>query len=294
MEYRPVSNWDEDYVRSIAREPESLLLERKASAKLDPAPDWAELAKQICAFSNSTTGGFLVYGIDDDGNFDAGVSSVRGTTPIEDCVSQQIAQLLVPPVHRCEVKFLTFPSIHATGRGLLVIAIPKSDARPHWRRSPGEESYIRVDKHSLPMPRQTFLDIASRGESGSATIIGLGVQSGPVVADAGRLRFMFNPLVRLMSGTHCQHWALDFRMSKHSGKLGWNQRIPSNVTRHESEDDNLLSIVGAVPLLTGRATRAATISLSGTVNSPGDSVELTLFSGGEPVERTIHFNDSDA
>ena len=58
----PLAEWDDVYLRTIATPEESADTEKKGAAKFEPETDkkntLEELAKQVCAFSN-TGDGFL-------------------------------------------------------------------------------------------------------------------------------------------------------------------------------------------------------------------------------------------
>jgi predicted HTH transcriptional regulator len=72
----PLADWTEDYVREVAARPEGFDLEKKASDKFDPENNKGktqdELAKQVCAFANASSG-VLIYGVADNGTLDQGV-----------------------------------------------------------------------------------------------------------------------------------------------------------------------------------------------------------------------------
>jgi len=208
-----LSDWTEDYVRDeVAKAKESLSIERKASEKIIRFDDVAkkEMAKQVCAFSNSGAG-LLVYGITDDksvpaNDLDKGVPDKVGRQSIEDWISRTIPAHTFPPIHKCESKLLKF-DCHHSGHGLLVVSIPLSDYRPHWTKDQ-EKSYIRVDGHSLEMPRQTFLDIAGRGQTSTGIVDRLEIEyieRSPGGAEVFRIR----PHITITSGPICQQWAFE-------------------------------------------------------------------------------------
>jgi predicted HTH transcriptional regulator len=136
----PIEDWDAAYVQTLATPEESLELEKKASAKLDLSTGpskreaLAELAKQVCAFSNSSRG-FLVYGIDDKkGKLDQGVPIMEpsGHHLLKSWVEQQIPNLVSPAIHACQARHIHVPDSHTPDHGVLVVEIPLSDRRPHW------------------------------------------------------------------------------------------------------------------------------------------------------------------
>src|SRR5438552_2166864 len=114
----PIADWDSAYVTSIATSPdETLDLEKKRKDLFDPAGNKgrtrAELAKQVCAFSNSSPG-FLVYGmIDKGGGLDDGVPEIAvGTQSAKAWVEAEVPRLIAPAIHDCQVRHIHVPSSH--------------------------------------------------------------------------------------------------------------------------------------------------------------------------------------
>src|SRR5262249_53136003 len=124
---RPLDEWDSDYVDEIAKLDESADLEKKASDAFTTNAGGGisgatrdEIAKQVCAFSN-TGDGLLVFGIPKAGGVDAGVPELVGRTPTKDCVEQLIPTLLHKVVYGCKAAWIHKPGHHAAARGTLVI-----------------------------------------------------------------------------------------------------------------------------------------------------------------------------
>jgi hypothetical protein len=292
MHFPPLDEWDEAFLIEVAATDESLYLEKKASASLDqPKPDWDELAKQVCAIANAS-GGYLVYGIDKHGNFDAGVPKQRGTTDMADVVSHQVANLLQPHLQGYRPRPVTL-SRHAPDRCILVVQIPLSEARPHWVKAPGEPCYIRVDRHSLPMPRQTFLDMKTRGIAGVAVIETLGSVGGPTVFDAGQ-SFFINPRVQLLNGPVCKDWCFEFSIPDGAGFMNAEAVKPANVdmlpggrgfmVRHDR-----------LPLFPRRSTVVSETGfrLALKVNELANKVATAILYAGaaDPVTKTIPLDE---
>jgi len=84
----PLDEWDENYLLALAGPEETSDLEKKASPKFDPEGDKKgtreELAKQVCAFSNSGDG-YLVYGIAEGtaARLDIGIKDKVGNQPVK-------------------------------------------------------------------------------------------------------------------------------------------------------------------------------------------------------------------
>jgi Schlafen, AlbA_2 len=252
----PLEEWDAAYLATIATPDESADLEKKASAKFDPAGAKSatreELAKQVCAFANSG-GGFLVYGIEESGAIDAGVTAVIGAQPIKAWVEAEIPRLLQPQVLTCQAKLIQVTGHHATDRGVLVIEIPTSQHRPHWTKEQNKEvPYIRSGEHSAPMQLRTFLDIASRTDAAEAVIDSLGILQGSEEGN-GQWKFVINPVVRLVAGPVCMNWGFQLNIPTRSGQV---------VSPHVSQETNvsyaepgLISFLGHEPLIPGRPTK---------------------------------------
>jgi len=170
----PLDEWDEAILTDVAGMDECRFLEKKASDKLrvgtnlEKTAARAELAKQVCAFSNAGLG-YLVYGMPDTGGFDQGVPEILiGTQEAKAWVEYEIPKLVTPPVHGFQARFIHVPAVHDPGFGVLVVEVPLSDLRPHWVEDNQELAYIRTGEHSHPMTRQTFLDISSEDKGDAA------------------------------------------------------------------------------------------------------------------------------
>jgi hypothetical protein len=251
----PLDQWDAAYVQSIATPDESAELEKKASDKFDHTSNAkknetsAELAKQVCAFSNSSRG-FLVYGITKAGPLDGGVREIpSGNQTAKAWVEQVIPQQVQPPVHGCRAKHIPVPGHHAAGYRVLVVEIPLSQRRPHWVVEKGQEvAYIRAGEHSGRMSLQTFLDIRTRGDRAEVAIESLGVQrmKQREFQGANVWFFEFNPLVRLVAGPMCEHWAFQLRLHKDLGEF--LSPHPANARLIQA---NLMTLAGCEPLFPG-------------------------------------------
>jgi hypothetical protein len=210
---RPLSEWDDAYLDEVDATEESGELEKKGSAGLKRAT----IAKQVCAFANAG-GGFVVFGLKDrkaGGGLDKGVNEV-GNTTIK--ALELIPKLHEPAILGCEALFIRRNGHHQRGKGVLVLAIPSSVRRPHWVKSPREPAYLRVGKHSWPMLRRTFLDIASRSDAPQAEIISLGKSGQPSQQDHCTV-WQINPIVRTLTGPVCKEWAFELSIPEAAGIL---------------------------------------------------------------------------
>jgi hypothetical protein len=292
-----LDNWNQEYVTTTVRlEDESAMLEKKSSGKFSLTakghPDGAtkdELAKQVAAFSNSGDG-FLVYGIDDDKKtLDAGVPILIGTQPTKDWVEAIIPKLVYPSVSGCEAKMVQVAGHHASGMGVLVIAVPLSEQRPHWV-GPNEVPYIRAGAHSIPMRPQTFLDIASRENAAAAEIEGIGPVGNPSFAGSVKT-YSIQPFVRLLNGPVSDRWA--FEMKVRSGRI--KIKYPSNLGAKITSDQHLY-LLGNEPLFPGRSTPVSPLPFhvdwDGAVGN--NEIEAVLYvSSASPVRRIFTVNDID-
>lgn len=285
----PIGEWDAAYVQQLLAEAETLDLEKKAREKFDPVSarnsTLAELAKQVCAFSNSGLG-YLVYGVTDKGGLDAGVPEVAsGNQPSKAWVEQVIPQHVFPPVHGCQARHIPIPGHHAAGMGVLVVEIPLSDQRPHWvTEGTREIPYIRAGEHSSPMRLQTFRDMMSRGSTPIGKVVDLGVTeevsrelNNPMVY------VRFNPIVEVTSGPTAEMWSLTLRAI--AGQGNFHAPLSSNASIVE---DHVMTLHGTRPLFPGHPARACTTAV--TYDGIPVCVE-TLFSVGssKPVKQELWF-----
>lgn len=282
-----LDEWDETYLKSLATAPESVTLEKKAADKFDPdskkGETREELAKQVCAFANAQ-GGYLVYGIDNDGNFDDGVEATINREPVKAWVEALIPKLLQPPVHGCQARFISIDTRHKPNRGILIVSIPLSELRPHYVHG-SNTAFIRAGEHSAPMALQTFLDISSRGTTHQGSIVGLGIISGPDLVESPHgWHLMLNPIVRIESGPLCLHWALHLKSTQ--GRIrGWlNLPKEGNVIEHR---DGELIYFGTQALFP-RVERKVSTSDCIMIADGGTHIEATLcLESSFPVRRVF-------
>src|SRR5688500_1703621 len=94
---KPVDEWDEAYLLTLPID-ENCEFDRKRSAALIEAANSPQrLSSYVSAFANSR-GGYLVFGMDDEGNIDGGVPrTLKGNTTewLESFVSQLVVPRLV-------------------------------------------------------------------------------------------------------------------------------------------------------------------------------------------------------
>lgn len=247
--------WDIQQLQQVAgvSEDETLNVERKASDKFSFTTRGRvtddtrnEIAKQVCAFSNAE-GGFLVFGLSNDGMLDQGVPSRVGGQTIKEWVEQTIPNLVKPQVTTCQAKFIDYPN--EPDRGALIIQIPQSEGRPHWYTdSTGRDhAYLRVGAHSSPMSLQTFRDILSRGPAPRVVIDDLSdwyrwrAPQQPTLLD-------FRPAIRLIGGPLCRMWAVDIFLDPSVGNIEF---FPNANTK---KDQGVIHVAGQEPLYPQRRT----------------------------------------
>jgi hypothetical protein len=291
----PLDEWDEQYLRQLATPDESLDLEKKGADLMDPGGNGKrtrdELAKQVCAFSNSGDG-FLVYGVADTGGFDAGVSEHHGRQPIKAWVEQTMPTMLNPPVHRCQARFIPVSGVHAMGRGVLVVFVPLSEARPHWvPEGSRDRAYIRAGEHSFEMRHQTLLDIASRGVAGTGEVEDLNVIAGPE-QDGRSWRYLMNPKICLHSGPVVENWNLELSIPHGEGvfisTLG-NAQLPER---------NVIVIGPGPALFPRRAIRVADaefrLVVTGAITDALAITTILSLGSGLPVQQRFLVRDLKA
>jgi hypothetical protein len=287
MDKLPLDDWDPDYLDQIAAAEETAWVEKKSylkwnlSAPTTKRETLAEIAKQVCAFANSGDG-FLVFGIGDTTKqLDQGIEPLVGQQTVKSWVEAVIPNLLTPQVTACQARFIEKPGFHQAGRGVLVIQIPLSESRPHWHTTNERQvAYIRTGEHSAPMLLQTFLDIASRNSAFQAEILGLGIQLEPTKVQFG-FHFRFNPVVRLVGGTVCEHWAVDVHLPNGQGKflIDWNTKA-----NYSMPQPDLLCIEGRSPLIRNRPTRASEVGILVEVLNMTTPLTISLYAGPQPVK----------
>ena len=141
---RSLYEWDADYITELGSQEETATFEKKAADGLTRE----KIAQGVCAFANSGEG-FMVFGMKDEkggGGLDAGVLATKGRQPIKDWVEALIPKLHQPPIEGCEARFIQNPMHHQPDRGVLVVAVPLSERRPHWPKDV-EIPYLRVGAH---------------------------------------------------------------------------------------------------------------------------------------------------
>lgn len=221
---RPLSEWDSAYLDELVHHDETASFEKKAAEGLTRE----KIAQGVCAFANSGEG-FLAFGFKDEkagGGLDAGVHATKGRQPVKDWAEALIPTLHQPPIGGCEAKFIQHPTHHQPGCGVLVIAVPQSERRPHWTRDE-EKAYLRVGSHSAPMRPQTLLDMRSRGSSPRGVISELGFLPRPSRNTSqgyeGFRTFLVTPKVFLESGPVCELWVFELRTQ--SGRAAFSASI---------------------------------------------------------------------
>jgi hypothetical protein len=289
----PLSEWDFNYIETIATPHESGDLEKKGAALMDlqgnRSQSIAELAKQVSAFANGG-GGFVVYGIDRSGGLDAGVLPTEGRQPIKAWCEQLIPGLVRPSIHGCQAAFFSKAGHHRDDRGVLVVHVPLSEARPHW--VPGqlpEVAYIRAGEHSVPMSLQTFIDLSHRQQLSKVAIVDLYRAIKPQAGDGGVEQCWVNPRVKLEAGPCCKEWAVDVKVPK--GLVQLTGKFGSNV--EFSDEFSAAFILGQSPLFAERVTAAANEYLTFRIRNREEVAHaeaiVTLYAGAaQPEQRRFN------
>ena len=258
-----LNEWDEDYlITDILPSTELNSLEKKPSdkfalnAKHKPLDITTKaIAKQVSAFSNASHG-YLVFGITDDGKLDAGVPIAIGEQSTKDWIEAIIPKLLEPSVTGCAAKLIKVAGHHARDRGALAVSIPLSESRPHWTKE--GLAFIRAGAHSVPMPIQTLLDMASRGTSSVVEIVS--VEGRRYGASGADVTISMRSTIRLARGTVCRVWAFDLFVD--DGKATFVQSGNMHPLNVRLRSDRHVCYTGEEPLLPGRNTLAMPVDVA--------------------------------
>lgn len=293
---RPLDEWDADYLDELIPRDETTNFEKKASEGFVKE----KIAQGVCALANSG-GGFMAFGYKDEkaGNgLDAGVLSMKGRQLMKDWVEALIPKLHQPPITGCEARFIQHDS-HTTDRGVLVIAVPLSERRPHWVKE-NDIPYLRVGAHSPPMPTQVFVDMLTRGSVPTVEIVDLGLSfDGSSENSSGRpatdfFTFKMAPLICLNSGPACEIWGCE--ILEPSKLVGFQTRGYKESDFVDMPRDNRpVFIRGREPLFPGRHTPLISQDIDLQLLVPrylrdNFEVVLRLFAASAPpIERQFGF-----
>ena len=105
-----------------------------------------KIAREMIAFAN-TSGGTIIFGIDDDKSV-VGVVSEKGEMEF---ITLAAVELCDPPI----AYTLTIFNVHE--RDVLCIEIPESDRKPHFLVEPGQDerrAWVRVGENSVQASRE--------------------------------------------------------------------------------------------------------------------------------------------
>jgi Schlafen, AlbA_2 len=221
---RPLKEWDEEYIQTeVCRPEETGHIEFKGSQWLNlEREQWkktrVEIGKQLSAFSN-TRDGHLVVGINDIGKYDGGVPALHGNEPLKRWVEKTFPDLVTPSVVNLEAAFIPFGGPNST-QGVLAVAIPQSDRRPHWVTENSHDiAYLRTGEHSRPMPLQTAIDMANRQQISDIEILAPEVFE---ISPGAAIDFLyyqdkfdqhdFQPKIQLIRGPACTVWAMEIEL----------------------------------------------------------------------------------
>ena len=148
-----MSDWNLDTINKLIhlRDAESENLEFKEIV--------TDIAKEICAFAN-TTGGFLVFGIAPDKNSTrktiSGYKKIGFKKGKEDEIGLEISNqcFLISPVPSYEIKHIQDDSVF-----YVIIKIPNEISKKPFIIKNKGQCFIRVDSSSCPAPRSTIMNL---------------------------------------------------------------------------------------------------------------------------------------
>jgi len=262
---RPLNDWDVAYLDELAGQKETANFERKASDGLTKE----KIAQGVCAFANSGEG-YMVFGFRDEkagGGMDEGVPATKGRQPIEDWAEALIPTLHQPPIEGCEARFIRHPAHHQPDRGVLVIAVPLSERRPHWTRD-DEKAYLRAGAISAPMRPQTLLDISSRGTVPRGSVVELVIAPfrDRTYRKVGRLTLTVDFWACLEGGPITEQWAVELRVRPEDSRFQYAKvemasngphlnPLPDLVSPFEVHETGVAFIRGSGPLFPHRWTK---------------------------------------
>lgn len=284
---RPLGEWDSAYLNELAHQNETAIFEKKAADGLTRE----KIAQGVCAFANSGEG-FLAFGFKDEkagGGLDTGVFATKGRQPIKDWAEALIPTLHQPPIEGCEARFIQHTS-HTPERGVLVIAVPLSERRPHWTRD-DEKACLRVGAHSAPMRPQTLLDISSRSVAPRGRVLGLGMypKPGGWPENSGKLAFFVRPTICIEGGAVCELWGLELKVTRGTGHFHNHNRLLSDIQVTVTWDETLF-FQGRQPLFPFSPRHAMPFESEAWVVVPSEEKELEItaklfLASAIPVER---------
>lgn len=113
------------------------------SSKIDITSLPDKIGKAASAFWNSG-GGLFVIGVDDNGNPNGGISTMRGSTPIKDWIDQ----ILLSKVEPQAIYKVHTIDISTDGKAIILVAFAPSEIGPHMASD--KKYYIRAGSLSVP------------------------------------------------------------------------------------------------------------------------------------------------
>ena len=164
---KDISQWNLDYVRGLPVGEFDWLDFKDSRWTEDPNKCLDELSKYVSAFANYD-GGYLVIGIPNPKHgqslqTDEGVNlNIKGKGDFKSWMEDIIPNLTDPPIQKLNVHAITDPSgvSPTTGRCLIVIHIPLSEAAPHQARD--RKYYTRIGSKLHAIGHRAVLDILNR------------------------------------------------------------------------------------------------------------------------------------
>ena len=167
---RDARDWDIDYVLGLPPG-EHDWVEFKGNRLLDLTLDRvdenrvrSELSKQVSALANSS-GGYLVYGIEDDESGHSrsldgrGVSLAVKKNGTKEWLEDIIEHIVEPPIRKLNVYTVEVSPEY----GVVIVEVPDSEEAPH--QATDKRYYARISGKSKPIGHRFVMDIANRRRS---------------------------------------------------------------------------------------------------------------------------------
>jgi len=160
MKFKPVEDWDEEYLINEVLIPtgvdEYSWIEFKGKEIFDDFDNFDnQVAKQLSGFGNAE-GGYLIFGINDDTRrIDGGIVKDFKKEP-KNWLTQKIPNLTDDKTTDYDIKLIEkTPNGSAINEGCVIIVV---EIRPH-EKAPIQSTkdlkfYLRMSDHTLPMTKQ--------------------------------------------------------------------------------------------------------------------------------------------
>jgi hypothetical protein len=158
--------WIEEDIEALIRDgvQESLTLDYKRSASLERRNPKRnnDLSKDVTSFANST-GGTLIYGVEEVGHLPKSIDSGFDPTDItREWLEQVINSTIQRRIEGVRIKQIALEKTYP-GRVMYVVYIPQSNRAPHMASD--HIFYKRFNYQSVPMEEYEVRDVSNRSES---------------------------------------------------------------------------------------------------------------------------------